>query len=368
MTRKTYIMSGHITTVSPLTFTPPAAAGDYKRCNGGIAQAGTNKGEHTLPTMGGALFFPATGIRGKLRRIATEISRQALSEQAGSDYLFKLDDYFLATLGGIKQGKSKTKSDSADKPKDEDQKDGIIDVSKMLYIRENNPLVSLFGAMDPMAVEGLSQVGFAVCDAGVRPDIVRYVRTNELVKNDSAWDALESSAYDELVEKTIRGKEKTSAKSALKDITAQLKKMDDGDEKEAMLADKKRMTDENKEDLTVNIAHPGLNYEFIPPGIKMNFRIVLKRVSEQELSLFLQTLRVFGYLPLLGSHASHGCGVVAMHLDVTVHNSATSCVNLGAIDIAGDYCGATMSPDVAALMVPLQLNAEAFSTAHLRKL
>lgn len=364
MTRKTYILSGTIKTISPLTFTPPLST-NPRRNNGGII-----KSEHTLPTLGGALFFPATGIRGKLRRMALEVARTALSEQEGEEHCFKLDDYFLGSLGGIKQGKGKGKSEDAEGLTGEEEKakqvEATLDVRKLRYVRDNNPLISLFGAMDPLGVEGKAQIGFAVCDPGIKADIIRHVRSNELTRNSAVWDVLDDNAYDELVGITIEGRQKTESKAAIKALSAQIKKAGES-EKAELMAEKSRIEQQVKDEGTVNISHPGLNYEVIPPNTDMTFRISLQKVSEQEVSLFLRALGAFGFNPMLGSHVAHGCGLVAMHLDMSVQDQF-SLKKIGSLDIDGDYSGIKMSPDVAALIVPLDLDAEAFSSDYLRKL
>lgn len=361
--RQTVHFQGVITTISALTFTPPST-NDPRRNNGGI------KGDtHTLPTLNGSLFFPSTGIRGKLRRIAVEVARKSLSEQIGDDYKFTLEDFFMATLGGVKQGKGGDKN-KPDEGGTEDVKQaedaGVIDVRKLRYVRENNPVLSLFGAMAPLTVPGLAEIGHGMCTDGVKPEVIRYARTNELIRNADAWEVLDADAYNKLSEMVIAGKKKTAANELIKSLKAKAAKAE-GVDRDSLNAEITSLTDAKKSDGTVNIMHPGLNYQVIPPGTAMNFRMTLKNANEQEISLFLRTLGVFGFYPVLGSHVAHGCGLVSMKLDVSVQKEF-SLKKVGEVRIDGDFTGMQMTEGVEAMVVPLKLNAEAFKTSSITKL
>jgi len=362
--RKTYHFTGFVTAVSPLTFTPPT--GKERGYNNGGIDGNKN---HSLPTLGDRVIFPASGLRGKLRRAATAVVSKELSRQAGEDHKFRLEDYFFASLGGVKQGKgAKQESDAAD---DTDAKaadtKGVLDVSKLLYIREHNPLVSLFGAMDPLAVSGLASIGHAYCQTGLKAETVRQVRSNDLIRNTEAWEMLDEDAYEKLSAMVSDGKDKSAIKAKIKEIRGALRKAE-GAAKEELDAELKQLTEADKADSTVNIQQPGLNYQCIPAGAKMDFRMTLKNVSEQELSLFLRALAMFGFYPVIGSHVSQGCGTVAMNLDVFEQGDFAPS-KIGNIAINGDYTGIVMSEVVQKLAeVPLELNQEAFSAEHVMNL
>jgi len=211
-TRKTYHISGTMTAVSPLTYTPPVSK-NSNRNNGGIDK----DKNHSLPTMNGEPFFTASGIRGKLRRLALGVCQQLLSESMGDEHKFTLEDYFFATLGGVKQGKKEV----AEGEKAEDT--GVIDVSKLLYIRNYNPLISLFGAMAPLSVSGKAEIGHAMCGKGDHTATIRYSRTNELIRNSEAWEMLDAGAYDALVDMVVAGKGKSASKANIKALQAKLR-------------------------------------------------------------------------------------------------------------------------------------------------
>jgi len=123
----------------------------------------------------------------------------------------------------------------------------------------------------------------------------------------------------------------------------------------------------NDDDTTVNVMHPGLNYQVIVPGTEMDFQITLNNVSKQEVSLFLHTLGAFGFYPVIGSHVSHGCGRVALNLTVSTQDGF-ALKKIGDIKIAGDYSGMEMSEGVSALVTPINLKPEAFKSEFIRKL
>ena len=77
------------------------------------------------------LYFPATGIRGALRRAARDVLRQIIIDKTGNPTPLSRPTLFL-TLGGIKGSGDMDRSTVADEN----------------HWRNANPLLSLFGAGD----------------------------------------------------------------------------------------------------------------------------------------------------------------------------------------------------------------------------
>src|SRR3546814_21125727 len=89
-------------------------------------------------------YFPAAGLRGKLRRVGFNAIRELLQKQTGqSASPFTVADYYLNTIGGVKDKKvaDDEKGSGADEP--------IVDVGYDSDQRRKNPLVPFFGAGDP---------------------------------------------------------------------------------------------------------------------------------------------------------------------------------------------------------------------------
>lgn len=347
-TRNTYHLTGTITTVSPFTVTPPSTS-NGNRNNGGIY-----KNEHYLPRMNGKFFIPASSLRGKLRRLAKDVVGIELGRMTDGEYRFSLSDYHMATLGGVKQGKS------------EGAAENITDVRKLQYVRENNPLVSLFGCMDPLTVPGLTEIGHAIAEDEIDSVIIRQVRSNDLARESGAWEELDGDAYNELVEMLTEGRGKSGLKKSLESLQKEIYAEKDADKKSEMKEKQKVLKAEIDSNSVVSIQQPGLNYEAIPPNTTMNFRITLKKVNAQELSLFLRTIAMFGFNPVVGSHLSQGCGLISMKLNV-MKQGALKLEKIGAITIKGDHEGAEFDPSVEALIVPLTLNIDAFSVKNINK-
>lgn len=298
---KTFVFVGGLTSVQPLA----TCSKDLKDREG--ASDKPTPVPHTATAAGDRLYFPATGIRGKLRRCARNVIRQHLIETTGNKTPFTLDDHYFLTLGGIK-GKGATEKSS---------------VAHEAQWREKNPLLSVFGAGDAGFlgfVHGHLSVGNAVCQEPVRPALFNGARTDEFYRDSSQAQFLSEEDVASLVLRAQGNRDSSSVRGELKKAEMALRKSRRGaDENQtaswqekvdaltAEIADIKS----NSGASDVSVGMPLAGYSAIPEGQFLEQRMHLLRSNDIELGLVLASLNAFALEPILGAHAASGCGLVS---------------------------------------------------------
>lgn len=320
---------GALTTVEPFTFSQPF-------------------GDGHLPRMGGKLYIQASSIRGKLRRLA----RDVIYEETGCVKLPLADFYFL-TLGGIKSGKTEGEKDSEDK----------LAVNKVMAVREKNPLVSLFGAMAPQTIPGRLMVSHAIAMNDIPTDIVKHVRTNDLVRTPEMVGILNDSALSDYLAMKGEADVRSKVSADIKVKQAHLRKLDKGSDAYATLSAEINDLKEGKKGMTqVQVGLPNLEYEVIPQGAKLSSRFTLSGATEREAILFLKAMDRFAQNPQLGGKANHGLGVVAGEWDVRFRSAGKPMETAGRLTFAGDYMPAEATGKVREWIdAPLDLSDCNFS-------
>ncbi|MFG6179640.1 hypothetical protein ACGTN6_20620, partial [Halomonas sp. THAF12] len=162
--RSNYVFEGRITAEQPLA-----------TCSKDLLdrEGGKNKPvpvPHTQTAQGPRLMFPATGLRGTLRRRVRDVVRQRVIEITGKDKPFDLDTHYMLTLGGIKGS-------------GEEDKTSVLRIQE---VRDSNPLLNLFGAGDAGTVgfmSGRLSVGNAICDEASEPAIFSGARADDLYRD-----------------------------------------------------------------------------------------------------------------------------------------------------------------------------------------
>lgn len=304
---------GEMKTIQPFTFTQPDLDKKSKDADG-------------LPRMNGRLFIPASGLRGKLRRNAVDVVRHALGAP-NAPYRFPLPAYYLNSLGGVKGS--------------EKNDDAKARIPLLRAGRAKNPLVSLFGAMSPLPVEGRLKVGHAVDKSAdpVAPIVIRHARTNDLEMSGEAWEIVDGSAEGAYAEMKSVAQRRASAK---RDIAALEKEIRSGkmDSAEAIDAARREVKAQKAalDDLTdVNVSQV-LNYEAIPAATVMGSDFRLMGATLDEVSLFLKALNYFSCAPVLGGRKNHGNGTVSGEWSVTWRPSGPNPLqSAGAVVVAGDF-------------------------------
>ena len=303
--KRDFFFVGHFEAEQPLSFTVPAQPG-------------------YLPTMGGKLFMTASGIRGALRRCAEQVVTET------RNWTPSLDDYFSMVLGGVK---------GSDKNADAN----LVSVTR--FVREKNPLLSLFGGMAPVSITGKLKISHAVArnvgDVPVEKDVVSHVRTNDLTRNPAIFDALDEQAAVDYRAFKEGADERSDIAREEKSLKQEMKKAIDAKDQEEVDRIKAKLAalkDDKRDKKVVQLAQPDLGYEAIPAGTLLDNEFVLLGATDLEAGLFLAALDRFARRPYLGGHQNHGLGRVSGFWKVSARDEhAAVATNLGEVALTGDF-------------------------------
>ena len=303
---KTYIFEGSLTAESPLA----TCSKDLKDREGGDATKPVPI-PSTVTRDGKRLMFPATGIRGKLRRAARDLVRDAVIRKTGNDKPFSLEQHYLLTLGGIKSSGTSERSTVA------------LEAS----FRRANPMISLFGAGDAGIlgfVSGHLAVDNAICvnpcEADHQAQIFSGARSDDLYRDKTQVSFLSDADVTNLINQSDANKVRSQLSMEAKSLKAKAGKLrKEGASVEAQAEVKaqqdaidlklKVLAEEGNKDVSVGM--PLAGFKAIPQGEVMNHGMKLLRSNEVELGLILKALNIFSLEPVIGAHVATGCGIVS---------------------------------------------------------
>lgn len=296
---RTFDFTGTFTAVQPLA----TCSKDLNDKGGGsgkpipVPSLKKSAGEH--------LYFPATGIRGALRRSARDLIRNMVIEKTGNPTPFSLDQHYFLTLGGIK---------------------GSGDMDRSTVAMENhwrsvNPLLSLFGAGDAGVlgfVTGHLSVSNAVTKLPCEPVQFSGARSDDIYRDKQQARFLTDDDLDSLIARSQGNKSRSVLQSQVKALEKDLKKHKTDAEKSAAL---QAQIDSLKAQITsvkgetgaddVSVGMPLAGWQAIPEGETLDVRFTLYRATDVELGLFLKALNQFALFPVLGAHRANGNGLVS---------------------------------------------------------
>lgn len=306
MDAKNFILQGRITSEQPLA-----------TCSKDLNEREGQKNKpmpvpSTITEKGKRLMFPATGLRGKIRRSARDVVRDEVSRITGIEKPFSLDQHYMLTLGGIKSVGAQERAS----------------VAHEADWRRKNPLLSVFGAGDAGAlgfVQGRLSVGNAVCENAVNPVIFSGARTDDFYRDKSQVSWLSDEDVQTLILRAKGGKEQSTIKMQIKSLETEIKKArraGDDDKVAALEAQKAELnTDKTSvKDATgtsdVSIGMPLAGWQAIPQGQTMTHKMYLMRSNKIELGLLLKSLGSIAQAPFVGAHYATGCGMISGFWDV----------------------------------------------------
>lgn len=284
-TKITLSLRGTLIAETPIATIPPHLAKDKK-----------SDAPSPLPTMNGVPYVPGAAIRGTLRRRLTDMVRATLSPDGSP--VFTVDDHFFNVLGGIKGKGGEDKTD-------------IVGAHAR---RLSNPIIGLFGANSPSWMTGRLSVGHATPEGGCTPEIVGGVRMDDFARDGSALEMLSPAERERWLAMakatTERSAAKAAGKAAKREITKAKKQGDDEAVKQAKAKEDEAAAALNSlEGVAVNL--PLAGYEVIPPGTRLNHRIILSHATEEEVGAFLTALHYWALDPQIGGHKNHLCGMLS---------------------------------------------------------
>ena len=305
----TFILEGKLRAEQPL------ATCSKDLSDRAAAEAGRRPFPTPVPScttdLGKRLYFPASGIRGKLRRAMRDIVRERVMEITDNPTPFDLSTHFYLTLGGIKGAGESEKSTVGDH----------------LKARENNPLLSIFGAGDAGVlgfVGGRLSVGNAICTEASEPTVFSGARTDDVYRDTDQTAYLSQADILQLTGQSQMNRERSKLRQEIRKTRAKLgKARAEGalDEAIQALTDEAKGLDDRlaemevqaKEDggSTNSVGMPLPGWQAIPQGAEMEQRMILRRSNELELSFLLNAISQFGMEPILGAHFNAGNGLVS---------------------------------------------------------
>lgn len=325
---KSYLLIGSIFTEDPLA----TCSKDLKDREGGDMKP------IPVPSImtrdGKRLMFPATGIRGKIRRMARDVVREAVIEKTGIQKPFSLDQHYLLTLGGVKSSGTSERTTVA------------MDAA----FREANPLVSLFGAGDAGClgfVAGHLGVNNAICQLPCEgenaPTVMSGARSDDLYRDKTQVSFLSEDDILGLIGQADDNRVRSQLKSEHKALETKHRKLQkaNGDATEiqrlaqaiADISAKLEALSKKEGNKDVSVGMPLAGFKAIPQGQVMDHQFKLLGSNEVELGLLLKALQRFSIDPILGAHFATGCGAVSAQWDVFEVDMKTGRKAIGSVSI-----------------------------------
>ena len=270
------------------------------------------------------LMFPATGLKGKIRRCARDVVRNAMMEKTGNVHPLSLDEHYLLTLGGIK-GKGEQQRSS---------------ISQEQHWRTANPLLSLFGAGDAGFLgfmQGRLSIGNAIAENNIdlTPATIlgSGVRSDDFYRDKEQVQYLSNADVSTLITRAEGGRDKSQINKQIKTLTSSLikarKKAQSSQSEEdaqavlTLTEEIAALTQEKEEVSTatgtsdVSISMPLPGWKAIPAGTVMNHKMIGHRLTPVELGLLLKSLAHFALQEArVGAHLAAGCGEISAQWEV----------------------------------------------------
>lgn len=330
--RANYIFEGTMVAEQPLA-----------TCSAALNESNGGKGKPLpVPSVttpkGIRLMFPATGIRGKLRRALRDILRAKLIEITGNEKPLTLDEHYLLTLGGIKGGGTSDRST----------------VAMDAEWRNRNVLLSLFGAGDAGVLgfmQGRLSVGNAICSEVSRPVVFSGARTDDLYRDKEQVSYLSDEDVSTLIarakgnrdasvvkrdlaskEKALKTAQKSNDEEAAKQLAAEIETL----KNEIVSIKAESGTGDN------SVGMPLAGWEAIPAGASMDHRLILAGSNQVELGAVLAAIGQFSAMPVIGAHFAAGCGLVSGEWEVFKAQPGKGKVSLGIVLLKPFECAAVI--------------------------
>lgn len=300
MSHKTYVFEGRLVAEQPLA-----------TCSKDLLDREGKKNQPTpIPTtqtaQGERLMFPASGIRGGLRRACRDVVRECVINKTGNDKPFDLDTHFLLSLGGIKGAGEEDKAS----------------VTRIAELRTQNPLINLFGAGDAGTagfVSGRLGVGNAICEEPLEPVVFSGARSDDIYRDPDQADFLSNADLIRLTDMASGNRELSRLKAEATKLRRSFYEARESGNAESVQTisdqmdalDTKMASIREESGSKNSVGMPLAGWKAIPQGAVMGQRMVMRRATDVDLGLFLATLNRFGLEPLLGAHYANGNGLVS---------------------------------------------------------
>lgn len=267
---------------------------------------------HTQTAQGKRLMFPASGIRGTLRRRVRDVIRDRVIELTGDPQPFSLETHYMLTLGGIKGSGEEDKTA----------------IQRIHETRISNPLLNLFGAGDAGTLgfmAGRLGVGNAICKDAMEPVIFSGARTDDVYRDADQATFLSDADLLQLTEQSAGNRQLSRLKAEARKLESQIYRMrsqDAADSEIQAVRDQITSLEKEMDDIRESsgsknsIGMPLAGWQAIPQGAQMDHRMLVRRVTDVDMGLLLAGLDAFSLDPIIGAHVANGNGMVSAEWEV----------------------------------------------------
>ena len=330
--RRTYRLTGTVVAESALAVTRP---GETFASPPG-SQLRLTKKAGRLPRLGplredAAPYFPATTLRGAIRRAARTMIRRAVLKKTGNATPWSVDTHYMLTQG----------LDTTNKVIDE-KNQGLVGNEESL--RKDNPFLSLFGRWK---LPGHLGVDNAIPETlGCLYVEGRGTRSNDFVRDPGQAQFLtadDAQRLKRMIEQDgLAAIESADIDAQIKELRKEIRSLKDPDEKGEVqeqiraLEEQRNSVKAAKEGSREVIQRPLEGFEAILPGTRMKHRMLLQNADQIELGLMLASLKEFARSPYVGGHRSLYCGEISASWQVSYWPEDGEPVIAGEIKLSAD--------------------------------
>ncbi len=305
--KMTLRFAGHLKAMQPLATSPPHVTPDlYNQPD--LKKIGKH-GASPLPRLRVTVegekgntsllrpYFPAGGIRGKLRRMAVALLHEL---RPGT---MTVQTYHFNAIGGVK-GSVDANDASATK----------TDLETALRRREQNKIASLFGSGEPWMASKLCVTHAIPKDHHTA--VVRGARVDDFIRTPETLGVLSPAERERWQEQTRIISERARVTKLIEDHTTDATKSDSGKTKRLEeLRQELAALPKPENDVSTNTTIAG--YEVMPQGAELEQEFILRDVDPLEAGLFLLALQRLSFDPFIGAHIAHGCGMISGEWQMT---------------------------------------------------
>ena len=300
-----------ITTVGPLSIRTPLAEGSLANRfeNFPVMTRGlTGEGE---PMQCG--YLPATTVRGFMRRA---IVTRAMEQAAAAGKHYSLQRAYAELIG---QDAESEKSEG-------------VDLLKLRQLREDSPVLDLFGS--GLGIKSRMLVSHFLPRVNVLPEVFTGVR-KDLEDTDGVVDMLTPADRESYFGRNDANSRRADAGKVVKQVEQKLRKAKkekaDTADLDAALAAAKALAGKHESEMgdMANSSRTLTSYWALPAGLELKGRIVVQRARERDLAMIEFALQALSMRPILGAQSARGCGEVVGVFDVMSSGALLKRITVG---------------------------------------
>lgn len=306
------IINATITTVGPLSIRTPVAEGlqANRYENFPVMTRGLDADGKPLQTG----YLPATTVRGFLRRA---IVTDAMEKAAAAGKHYTLQRAYAELIG---QDAESEKSEG-------------IDLLKLRQLRDESPVLDLFGS--GLGVKSRLLVSHFLPAFNVLPEVTTGVR-KDLEDTDGVIDVLTPADREAYFGRNDANSRRASAAAVVRQIETKLRKARkekaDTNELDAALVAAKTTADKYEAEMgaMTNSSRTLTSYWALPAGLDLKGRLVVQRARDRDLDMLGLALDALSRRPVLGAQSARGCGEVSGVFEVYVEGVLVRKIAIGA--------------------------------------